>query len=31
MDDLQQIAGIALACGAAIVFALMAWAGHHHS
>jgi hypothetical protein len=31
MDDLQHIAGIAIACGAALVFALMAWAGHHQS
>jgi hypothetical protein len=31
MDDLQHIAGIAIACGAALVFALMAWAGQHQS
>jgi hypothetical protein len=31
MDDLQQIAAIAIACGAALVFALMAWAGRHQS
>jgi hypothetical protein len=31
MDDLQHIAAIAIACGAALVFALMAWAGQHQS
>jgi hypothetical protein len=32
MDDvLQQIATIVIAGGAAVVFALMAWAGQHHS
>jgi hypothetical protein len=31
MDDLQHIVAIALACGAALVFALMAWAGQHQS
>jgi hypothetical protein len=31
MDEIQHIVGIALACGAAIVFALMAWAGQHQS
>jgi hypothetical protein len=32
MDDvLQQIATIVIASGAALVFALMAWAGQHHS
>jgi hypothetical protein len=32
MDDaLQQIAAIVIAGGAALVFALMAWAGQHHS
>ena len=31
MDELQHIAAIALACGAALFFALMAWAGHHVS
>jgi hypothetical protein len=31
MDDLQHIAGIAIVCGAALFFALMAWAGQHHS
>jgi hypothetical protein len=31
MDDLEQIAAIAVACGAALVFALMAWAGQHQS
>jgi hypothetical protein len=31
MDDLEQIAAIVVACGAALVFALMAWAGQHQS
>jgi hypothetical protein len=31
MEALQDIAGIVLACGAALVFALMAWAGQHQS
>jgi hypothetical protein len=31
MDDLQNIAAIAIAFGAALVFALMAWAGQHRS
>ena len=31
MDDLEQIAAIAIACVAALVFALMAWAGQHQS
>jgi hypothetical protein len=31
MEDLQQIAAIAIACGAAALFALMAWAGQHQS
>jgi hypothetical protein len=31
MDDLQQIAAVVIACGAALVFALMAWAGQHQS
>jgi hypothetical protein len=31
MEDLQQIAAIAVACGAGLFFAMMAWAGHHHS
>ena len=32
MDDvLQHIAAIVIACGAAVVFALMAWAGQHLS
>ena len=32
MDDVfQQIATIVIAAGAAVVFALMAWAGQHHS
>jgi len=31
MPELQQIAGVVIACGAAVVFALMAWAGQHQS
>jgi hypothetical protein len=31
MEALQDIAGIMIACGAAVVFALMAWAGQHQS
>jgi hypothetical protein len=31
MDALQDIAGILIASGAAVVFALMAWAGQHQS
>jgi len=31
MDALQDIAGIVIACGAAVIFALMAWAGQHQS
>jgi hypothetical protein len=31
MDELQNIAAIAIAVGAAVVFALMAWAGQHQS
>jgi hypothetical protein len=31
MDDLIQIAAIAIGSGAALVFALMAWAGQHQS
>jgi hypothetical protein len=31
MDDIQQIAAVAIACGAAVLFALMAWAGQHQS
>jgi hypothetical protein len=31
MDDLGHIAAIAIACGTALLFALMAWAGQHHS
>jgi hypothetical protein len=31
MEQLQDIAAIVLACGAAVVFALMAWAGQHQS
>jgi hypothetical protein len=29
--DLQQIAAVVIALGAAVVFALMAWAGQHQS
>jgi hypothetical protein len=29
--DLQQIAAVAIVVGAAVVFALMAWAGQHQS
>jgi hypothetical protein len=31
MDDIGQVAAIAIALGAALVFALMAWAGQHQS
>jgi hypothetical protein len=31
MEELQDIAAIVLACGAAVIFALMAWAGQHQS
>jgi hypothetical protein len=31
MDDLQNIASIVIAFAAAIVFALMIWAGQHQS
>ena len=31
MEVIQQIAAIAIACGAAALFALMAWAGQHQS
>jgi hypothetical protein len=31
MEQLQDIAAIVLACGAAVIFALMAWAGQHQS
>jgi len=31
MDDLAQFAAIAIALGAALIFALMAWAGQHQS
>ena len=31
MEVVQQIAAIAIACGAAALFALMAWAGQHQS
>jgi hypothetical protein len=31
MDDLVHIAAVVIACGTALVFALMAWAGQHQS
>jgi hypothetical protein len=31
MDVLQTIAAVAIGSGAAILFALMAWAGQHQS
>jgi pantothenate kinase type III len=31
MDDLGQIAAVVVACGTALVYALMAWAGQHQS
>ena len=31
MDVVQQIAAITIASGAALLFALMAWAGQHQS
>ena len=31
MEVIQQVAAIAIACGAAALFALMAWAGQHQS
>jgi hypothetical protein len=31
MDDIQNIAAIVIALAAAIVFALMIWAGQHQS
>jgi hypothetical protein len=31
MEQVQDIAAIVLACGAAVIFALMAWAGQHQS
>jgi hypothetical protein len=31
VDDLQNIVAIVLICGAALLFALMAWAGQHQS
>jgi hypothetical protein len=31
MGALQDIAGIVIACGAAAIFAMMAWAGQHQS
>jgi hypothetical protein len=31
MEGLEQIAAVAIAVGAAALFALMAWAGQHQS
>jgi len=31
MEALVQIAAVVIACGTAVVFALMAWAGQHQS
>jgi hypothetical protein len=31
MDILQHIAAVAIGSGAAVLFALMAWAGQHQS
>jgi hypothetical protein len=31
MNELEHIAAIAIACLAAVVFALMIWAGQHQS
>jgi hypothetical protein len=31
MEVLEHIAAIGITCGAAVVFALMAWAGQHQS
>jgi len=31
MEVIEHIGAVAIACGAAIVFALMAWAGQHQS
>ena len=31
MEDLGQIAAVVVACGTALLFALMAWAGQHQS
>jgi hypothetical protein len=31
MEVLEHIAAIAIGCGAAMLFALMAWAGQHQS
>jgi len=31
MDDLTQLAAIPIALSAALIFALMAWAGQHQS
>lgn len=31
MEVIEQIAAVVIACGAAALFALMAWAGQHQS
>jgi hypothetical protein len=31
MELLEHVAAIAIGCGAAVLFALMAWAGQHQS
>ncbi|MDA0138332.1 hypothetical protein [Solirubrobacter deserti] len=31
MGDMTQIAAVLIVCGAAAFFAMMAWAGQHHS
>jgi hypothetical protein len=31
MEGFEHIAAVLIACGAAVVFALMAWAGQHQS
>jgi hypothetical protein len=31
MEIVEHIAAVAIATGAALLFALMAWAGQHHS
>jgi hypothetical protein len=31
MEVLEHIAAVAIGCGAALLFALMAWAGQHQS
>jgi len=31
MEVIEHIAALAIGCGAAVLFALMAWAGQHQS